>query len=326
MAKRQQVPLLLLTGFLGSGKTTLLRNWLADPAFARTMVLVNEIGEVGVDQQLLAPLAGDPLLLENGCACCDAGGDLVAALEQMFFDRLHRKIPPFTRVVIETTGLAAPSSILQLLNASEILRDRYKSPFVLTTLDATHGPSQFERHPEVRDQVEVADAIVLTRTDLASDDVLEACSALVARSRPDITVRQSGRAPLSAQTVLDLLAHPPSRNAAGTVATVRGARHSEGVSTGFAPAPNVVTRLALTAALETLFSQAGSSLLRLKGIVVIDGAGPCSVQADGSETKIEPVGAAAERLGLTLIAQGRSAPDLAASLAAKLVLRKLGAV
>jgi G3E family GTPase len=318
---RRQIPLLLLTGFLGSGKTTLLRDWLAEPNFAKTMVLVNEIGEVGVDQQLLAPAAGDPLLLENGCACCDAGGDLVAALEQLFFDRLHRKLPPFERVVIETTGLAAPSSIVGLLSASEILRERYGAPVVLTTFDAAHGPSQFDRHPEVRDQIGAAHAVVLTRTDLATDAEIDTSSALLARERPEVAVLASGRAALPAKVIVDLLAASPARQlfhyATGET------QHSAGLSTAFAPIAGPVTAGALAAALDALFRDGGSSILRVKGFIALKDDGLCSVQADPSRTTVEPAAAAPSQLGLTLIAQGRSAADLAASLAAKLAVRKL---
>jgi G3E family GTPase len=322
VAPRRQIPLLLLTGFLGSGKTTLLRGWLTEPEFAKTMVLVNEIGEVGVDQQVLAPAAGDPLLLENGCACCDAGGDLVAAIEQLFFDRLHRKIPPFERVVIETTGLAAPGSILRLLSASEILRERYGAPFVLTTFDAARGPSQFARHPEVRDQIGTAHAVVLTRTDLADDAEIDASSALLARERPEVAVLASGRTALPAKVIVDLLASPPAHlfhYATGVT------QHSAGLSTAFAPIAGPVTAGALAAALDALFRDGGSSILRVKGFIALKDEGPCSVQADPSRTTVEPAAAQPSQLGLTLIAQGRSAADLAASLAAKLAVRRLGA-
>lgn len=322
MAPRRQVPLLLLTGFLGSGKTTLLRNWLAEPAFADTMVVVNEIGEVGIDQQLLAPSAGEAVLLENGCACCDAGGDLVAALEQLFFDRLHRKIPSFARVVIETTGLASPSSVLRLLGASEILRERYGAPVVLATFDATRGPAQFERHPEVRDQIGVADAIVLTRTDLASDLDLAAATALLNRERPDVAVLASGRETAPAASVLQALEQPRAR--VGAAAEPRDAIHSPDVSTSFAPIPDAVTEAALAAALDALFRDAGASVLRVKGVVELAAIGPCAAHAEAGRLAWEPAPGAADRRGLTIIAQGRRADDLAASLSAKLAIRRLG--
>jgi G3E family GTPase len=321
MAARRQVPLILLTGFLGSGKTSLLRQWLAEPEFANTLVLVNEIGEVGVDQQLLAPGAGDPLLLENGCICCDAGGDLVATLEQLFFERLHRKIPSFNRVVVETTGLAAPSMALKALSGSETLRERYEAPFVLSTFDAKYGPMRYGRHAELRDQAAAAHALILTRTDLATRDEIDEAAALLARERPDAPVHRSGRERVGAQAILDMLKAPrpaPHGLERGDVA------HTPQVSTAFAPHPDPVSEPALRAALGGLFREAGPALLRAKGFVDVIGAGACLVQADAAGIRLERIEFSPEKFGMTLISETRLAADLAASLSARLAVRKLG--
>ena len=96
MAQRTSVPVLLLTGFLGTGKTSLLARWLKAREFEGALVIVNELGEVGIDDRLVETSSEAPLLLENGCACCAAGEDLMATLERLFWDRLHRKIPQFS--------------------------------------------------------------------------------------------------------------------------------------------------------------------------------------------------------------------------------------
>ncbi|HEY8580453.1 MAG TPA: GTP-binding protein, partial [Beijerinckiaceae bacterium] len=120
MAPRTRVPVLLLTGFLGSGKTSLLARWLRAPEFAGAMVIVNELGEVGLDDRLVATSSDAPLLLDNGCACCTANEDLVATLEKLFWDRLQRVIPKFDWVLIETTGIADPAPILASLEAHDL--------------------------------------------------------------------------------------------------------------------------------------------------------------------------------------------------------------
>ncbi|MDB5644132.1 MAG: GTP-binding protein [Hyphomicrobiales bacterium] len=322
MAPRRRPPLFLLTGFLGSGKTSLLRRWLAEPAFANTLVLVNEIGEIGIDQQMLAPLAGDALLLENGCVCCDAGGDLVAMLEQLFFDRLHRRISSFDRVVIETTGLALPSMALQLLAESEVVRERYADPFVIATFDAVDGVKKRERHPEVRDQIACAQVIVLTKTDVATDVQISAAHELLSKLRSDIPVLRSGAGPVEASAILDLAARAPvGHRGAGPDASL--VEHTPGVTTAFAPLPQDVHASALEAALLALLSSTGGKLLRVKGHVRITGAGPHLVQADSSGVRLEPIAAIPDVFGLTIIAAETSAADLAASLAMKLMVRGL---
>ncbi|MBM3609357.1 MAG: GTP-binding protein, partial [Alphaproteobacteria bacterium] len=92
MAARSVIPVIILTGFLGSGKTTLLANWIRAPQFAQAMVIVNELGEVGLDAHLMQTSSEMPVLLENGCACCTGAEDLNATLERLFWDRLQRRI------------------------------------------------------------------------------------------------------------------------------------------------------------------------------------------------------------------------------------------
>ncbi len=165
-------PVHVLTGFLGSGKTTLLRHILRDPAYAATAVLVNEWGTVGLDHLLLGAVAGEPVLLESGCVCCTFRGDLAVALAG-----LHRNtaMPAFARVVIETTGLADPTPVMATLLADLAVRRAFRPGRLIATLDAVHAPAGLLAHPVLRKQAAVADAIVLTKSDLAGDtDVLRA--------------------------------------------------------------------------------------------------------------------------------------------------------
>lgn len=168
----ERIPVSLLTGFLGAGKTTLLNHWVRQPEMAGVAVLVNEFGEVGIDHHLV-DTAGEPMvLLDSGCLCCTMQGDLVAALKNLFTRMAQREIPPVTRVVIETTGLADPLPVLFTLMEEPFVSARYVCDAVVTAISATHGLAQLGRHAETRRQVVMADRLLLTKCDQASTAVL----------------------------------------------------------------------------------------------------------------------------------------------------------
>ena len=113
------IGVLVVTGFLGSGKTTLLRRLLAAPQFSRTAVIINEFGEIGLDHELVQASTDHYIALTTGCLCCKLRSDLVETLEDMLRRREEGTVPPFTRVVIETSGLADPAPILRAADAFE---------------------------------------------------------------------------------------------------------------------------------------------------------------------------------------------------------------
>jgi G3E family GTPase len=160
-------PVTLLTGFLGSGKTTLLRRLLADPALGDTAVIINELGEVGIDHLLVERLDDHMVLLKSGCVCCTVRGELATAMRDLHSRRERGAVPPFRRLVIESTGLADPFPVLSTLKADPVLRHHFRNAGVVTTVDAVNGILQLERHIESVRQVAIADAIVLTKTDIA---------------------------------------------------------------------------------------------------------------------------------------------------------------
>lgn len=157
------MPVTLLTGFLGSGKTTLLRRLLSETAANGTALLINEVGEIGLDHLLVGPAhyAG---LLHDGCVCCSLRTDLEQGLSEL----LDRSAPSLQRVVIETTGLADPVPIVDFLVNHPALRERVSFAGTVTTIDAVHGSAQLDQHVEPVRQAAMADRLVITKSDLAS--------------------------------------------------------------------------------------------------------------------------------------------------------------
>lgn len=166
----RRLPVSLLTGFLGSGKTTVLRHVLRHPDFARTAVIINEFGAVGLDHELVERSTDEDddgmVLLQSGCLCCTVRGDLINTLSLLFLRRVRGEIMEFDRVVIETTGLADPAPILHTLMTDPLVAARYALDGVITTVDAAAGMATLDRHPESVKQVAVADRVLLTKIDL----------------------------------------------------------------------------------------------------------------------------------------------------------------
>ncbi len=178
------LPLVILTGFLGAGKTTRLNHWLADPALADTLVIINEFGAVGLDHLLVEEAPGDMVLMAAGCLCCTIRGDLVATLEDLLRRRDNRRITPFRQILIETTGLADPLPILQSVLQHPYLSKRFAIAGLVTLVDAVHGAETLGRHAEARRQVALADRILLTKQDLAEPGGIAALEGMVARLNP----------------------------------------------------------------------------------------------------------------------------------------------
>lgn len=163
----------VLTGFLGSGKTTLLQRVLANEDMGETALLINEFGEVGIDNLLVQQIAPNTVLLPSGCVCCSVRGDLKQALIDLHDKRSRGEIPAFRRVLLETTGLADPAPILATLQRDHQLRGRYHVGLMVTVVDALHASLQERIHPEWLGQVTAADRLLVSKADLVSAAMLD---------------------------------------------------------------------------------------------------------------------------------------------------------
>jgi G3E family GTPase len=178
------IPLTVVTGFLGSGKTTLVNRLLRHPGMAETAVIVNELGEVGLDHLLVRRVDETVVLLNSGCLCCTVRSDMVDTLRDLFLRRVRGEVPEFRRVLVETTGLADPAPILHTLMTDPLIAARYRLDGVVTTVDALFGARQLDTHMESVKQAAVADRLVLTKTDIAGAAGVEALRARLARLNP----------------------------------------------------------------------------------------------------------------------------------------------
>lgn len=201
------IPLTVLTGYLGSGKTTLLKALLTHPAMAGTAVIVNEFGEIGLDDALIEAAQEETILLPSGCVCCAVRDDLVSALLKLHDDMMRDKIGPLERVVLETTGLADPAPIAHTLVNDRDLFRIYRLDGIVTTVDAQHGLAQLDGTFEAARQVAMADRIVLTKTDLVSEDQSSALTSRLKQLNPAAIVQRAVKGAIEPSALFDIKAY-----------------------------------------------------------------------------------------------------------------------
>ena len=283
-----QIPVTVLTGFLGSGKTTLLARLLRSPQFARTAVIINEFGEIGLDHDLVAASDEQFVTLRTGCLCCTIRGDLVATLEDLLARRASGAVMPFERIVIETSGLADPAPILQALMTEAALAERLTLAGVITTVDAVTGLATLDRQPESLKQAAVADRLVLTKTDMASANpgvLMERLTAL----NPLAPVLVAVMGEIEPECLLDGDLYDLSTKSAEAQAWLSTGgepvashmhghahprthdpnRHDAAISCFAIVREKPIPAVALTLLLEILAEHCGADLLRMKGILAI---------------------------------------------------------
>jgi G3E family GTPase len=273
------VPVTILTGFLGSGKTTVLNHLLRQPSLADTVVIVNEFGAVGLDHLLIEQAIEDAVLLKNGCICCTVRGDIADTLEVLWQRREAGELPPFRRIVIETTGLADPAPVAHALLAEPGARYACRLDGIVTTVDALHGPLQLDRQPEARRQVAMADRILLTKTDLAEPAGIAETEARVAALNPTAPLRRIVAGAAELADVFDL--GPDGARLDQWLRPLESAgyhghqhlpfRHGEQIGSVVLRREQPIVWDSLQRWLESILSLRGDAILRLKGIVWLCG-------------------------------------------------------
>lgn len=271
---RGPVPFTLVSGFLGSGKTSLINALLAHAGFSNTGIIVNEIGETGIDHLLLETGPEAVALLANGCLCCALRSDLPDALERLERRRAAAGLDALDRVILETSGLAEPGPVLMSLLSEPRVASGYRLESIVVTADAVHLPAQLERFRETARQLALADRIVLTKTDRASAAEADLARAALRGVNPGATLMLREDAIRNPSRLFGAALYDRARGRFRVAAWLREERpaaesiaHSSGVQcfvVRFAKRPRWS---ALDDFLRTLLALEGARVLRLKGVV-----------------------------------------------------------
>src|SRR5215471_6453035 len=193
-----QVPVTVLTGYLGAGKTTLLNRILTEDHGRRYAVVINEFGELGVDNDLVVDTDEEVFEMNNGCICCTVRGDLIRIV-----GGLMKRRDRFDGIIIETTGLANPAPVAQTFFVDEGVRAKAKLDAIVTVVDAKHLPQRLQDSREAADQIAFADVIVLNKTDLVSPEELEVVEQKIRSINRFAVIHRTERAALPIEQVLD---------------------------------------------------------------------------------------------------------------------------
>jgi G3E family GTPase len=193
-----QIPVTVLTGYLGSGKTTLLNRILSEDHGKRYAVIVNEFGEIGIDNDLIVESDEEIYEMNNGCICCTVRGDLIRTVET-----LMRRPGRFDAILVETTGLADPAPVAQTFFMDDDVRAKTKLDAVVALVDAKHLPLRLKDSREAADQIAFADVVVLNKTDLVSEDELRQVEASIRRMNPSARIHRTERSAVNLAEVLD---------------------------------------------------------------------------------------------------------------------------
>ena len=302
----KRIPVTLLTGFLGSGKTTLLNKLLHHPSMKDTAVIINELGEAGLDQIFANSqitqnvesqhIADNTVLLSSGCLCCSLKNELADTMRDLFFKRSLQAVPEFKRLVIETTGMADPGPILANLMNEPVIESVYRLDAVVVTIDAAHGLKQIAEQKEALKQAAVADVLLITKRDTATPEQIAALQDKLSEINPNATQEFVSHGEIDPMHIIDVglfdfaskqanpqrwLRAPASGfKAANKKATLPQAPAHDGVTTFTVFLPKPMAYADFRGVILKLCQTHGEHLLRLKGILhVEDAPAPLAIHA-----------------------------------------------
>ncbi len=307
-------PVALLTGLLGSGKTTLVRALLLRDGMGDTMVVVNEFADIGIDHELIAAVHGDVVLLRGGCMCCGVRQDLARTLRDLHLQWRAGSIPGFARMVVETSGLAEPGPVVATLGTHPLVQDAYALRGITTLVDAEHGPRQLRTQAIGRRQVAVADRVLISKPDRAPQPNLIVLEQILDTLNPSAHIATS----FFGDAATEELFAPPSWRAPRRTAEViePSAAHNGEITCVVLECETAMAWRPLQSWLASLLAQVGDSLLRLKGILDVQGHDrPVVLQAVHHTVypiEILPMWTEARRSKLVLISDRVLSPGLQA--------------
>lgn len=286
-AHPSRVPVLLVTGFLGSGKTTLVNRLLKTQAFSRAAVVVNEYGEVSIDHVLVQAPRYRMRVIDSGCLCGHVHEEVASSLLDLHDKRRRRPDLDYDFVLVEMSGLADPVPVIQILTTDPHITALYELRTVITVADGVHGAGHLDQHAESIKQAAVADTIVISKTDVAEAPTLQSLAGRLAAINPgarQFYVAQGDIAPqqILAQSGFDLAARSDAArgwlNDSSYAATVAPASADPAISTFSLSYDDEITLPGFVLWMNLLAGFRGAGLLRVKGIVNVEGK-PYAVQA-----------------------------------------------
>lgn len=286
-----RIPVTLLTGFLGSGKTTVLNRMLQQPDLANSAVIINEFGDIGLDHELVASAAENIVLLQSGCLCCSIRGDLVETLHDLLERRALGEISAFAKVIIETTGLADPTPILHTLLTDQVLAEQFRLDGILVTVDAAAADATLDSQMESVKQAAIADRLLLTKTDMVTEPVLQHIEQRLAALNPAAPIIRVHDGIVDPSALFGIGLFDPAAKGAEVQAwldaeafsrpgqaSTATSRHDDRIKAVGLKIERPITRAILDLWLDTLTGLLGPDLLRMKGLISIEGApGPMLV-------------------------------------------------
>jgi G3E family GTPase len=267
-----RVPITVITGFLGAGKTTLLKRFLGTPEGQGTAVVINEFGATGIDDTLVRSSADETVLLGNGCLCCITRSDLQQALRRMVVERERGELPDFRRIVIETSGLADPSPILQTFATDRALGGVFHVEALVTVVDAVTGGETLQWSAEARKQAILADRLIVTKTDIAGEGASASLATQLRALNTDAELHEAVNGDIDPTRLTE-----PASDQRNTF--VAEAAHSDGIGSFVFTDDRPLQWTAFARLMDTLMQLRGPDLLRIKGFLDVDGCrGPVLVQ------------------------------------------------